>query len=67
MLPEDIQELISNVNEIAHEMTAPIYDTISMHKKGKEADLEIFLSAVRIKMVKWQAYLPWPGTALSER
>lgn len=47
MLPEDIQDLIEKVDSIKHEATVPLYDTIRVHKNGREADLEIFLSPVR--------------------
>ncbi len=47
MLPEDIQDLINKVNSIIHEITVPIYETIRVHKNGKQADLEILLSPVR--------------------
>jgi len=47
MLPEDIQDLIEKVNYIKHEITVPVYETIRVHKNGRQADLEIFLSPVR--------------------
>lgn len=47
MLPRHIQDLINKVNDIVHELTVPIYETIRVHKNGREADLEILLSPVR--------------------
>jgi PAS domain S-box-containing protein len=47
MLPEDIQDLINKVNDIIHELTVPIYETVRIHKNGRQADLEILLSPVR--------------------
>src|SRR5688572_20813697 len=47
MLPEDIINLIENVNKITHEITVPIYETVRLHKNGKMADLQIALSPVR--------------------
>lgn len=47
MLPKDIQDMINKVNDIIHEMTVPIYETIRVHKNTRQADLEILLSPVR--------------------
>lgn len=47
MLPNDIQDLINKVNDIIHELTVPIYETVRIHKNGRQADLEILLSPVR--------------------
>lgn len=47
MLPLDIEDLIEKVNDIIHEVTVPIYETIRLHKNGKSAGLEILLSPVR--------------------
>jgi two-component system sensor histidine kinase VicK len=47
MLPVDIQGLIHKVNDIIHEVTVPIYETVRLHKNGRQSDLEILLSPVR--------------------
>ena len=47
MLPEDIQGLIDKVQDIIDEITVPVYETIRLHKNGKQAELEILLSPVR--------------------
>jgi PAS domain S-box-containing protein len=47
MLPKDIAELIKKVASIVAEVTVPIYETVRVHKNGKQADLEILLSPVR--------------------
>ena len=47
MLPEDIAKLIENVNQISDEISVPIYETVRLHKNGKQADLQIALSPVR--------------------
>lgn len=47
MLPDDIQDLIIKVNSIITDVTVPIYETVRIHKNGKEAELEILLSPVR--------------------
>lgn len=47
MLPTDIQDLIDKVDKIVQELVVPIYETVRVHKNGKQADLEILLSPVR--------------------
>jgi two-component system sensor histidine kinase VicK len=47
MLPKDIVDLIEKVEKISHEISVPIYETVRLHKNGKEADLQIALSPVR--------------------
>ncbi|SEL35275.1 sensor histidine kinase [Parapedobacter koreensis] len=47
MLPKDIVELIENVDKIRNEVSVPIYETVRLHKNGKQADLQIALSPVR--------------------
>lgn len=47
MLPGDIQGLIKKVKNIIDEVTVPLYETIRLHKNGKQAELEILLSPVR--------------------
>lgn len=47
MVPKDIQGLIDKVQDIVDEITVPIYETVRLHKNGKQAELEILLSPVR--------------------
>ena len=47
MLPKDIVELIENVNKISQKLSVPIFETVRLHKNGKQADLQIALSPVR--------------------
>lgn len=47
MLPKDIVDLIEKVKKISHEIAIPIYETVRVHKNGKQADLQIALSPVR--------------------
>ena len=47
MLPKDIVDLIEKVNKISDELSVPVYETVRVHKTGKEADLQIALSPVR--------------------
>jgi PAS domain S-box-containing protein len=47
MLPVDIITLIENVNKISRDISVPIYETVRLHKNGKQADLQIALSPVR--------------------
>lgn len=47
MLPKDIVGLITKIENICHEISSPLYDTVRLHKNGKQADLQIALSPVR--------------------
>lgn len=47
MLPRDFVKLIENVDKIRNEVFVPIYETVRLHKNGKQADLQIALSPVR--------------------
>ncbi len=47
MLPRDFVALVENVASIRNDVTVPIYETVSLHKNGKQADLQIALSPVR--------------------
>ncbi|MGN6492024.1 MAG: sensor histidine kinase [Agriterribacter sp.] len=47
MLPQDIVDLIGKVDKISHEIVVPLYETVRLHKNGKEADLQIALSPIR--------------------
>jgi len=47
MLPGDIKDLIQKVENIKNEVTVPIYETVRVHKNGRQADLQIALSPVR--------------------
>lgn len=47
MLPADIKDLIEKVDKIVDQLTVPMYETIRVHKNGRQADLEILLSPVR--------------------
>ena len=47
MLPKDISLLIENVRKISHEIKVPMYETVRLHKNGKQADLQIALSPVK--------------------
>jgi PAS domain S-box-containing protein len=47
MLPNDIIGLVEKVEKIANEISVPRYETVRVHKSGKQADLQIALSPVR--------------------
>lgn len=47
MLPEDIVGLIAKIDSIIHEVSVPLYETVRLHKNGRQADLQIALSPVR--------------------
>lgn len=47
LLPIDIDQLIDKVNDIIHNVTVPIYETMRIHKNGRQVELEILLSPVR--------------------
>jgi PAS domain S-box-containing protein len=46
-LPEDLMEVLSNINKIKHSETVEVFDTIRIHKDGQQINLEIVLSPVR--------------------
>ena len=47
MLPKDVRDLIEKVDKIRDEISVPIYETVRLHKNGKQADLQIALSPVK--------------------
>jgi len=47
MLPEDIVGLIKKIENVVDEVSNPLYETVRLHKNGKQADLQIALSPVR--------------------
>jgi PAS domain S-box-containing protein len=47
MLPEDIKEVFASIDKIKNNRRVKIYDTVRVHKDGREIDLEIVLSPVR--------------------
>ncbi|UYQ95607.1 PAS domain S-box protein [Chitinophaga horti] len=47
MLPKDVADLIDKVDDIIDEITVPVYETVRLHKSGREVEMEIFLSPVR--------------------
>jgi PAS domain S-box-containing protein len=46
-LPEDIKEIFANIDKIKNSRKVKIYDTVRVHKDGREMDLEIMLSPVK--------------------
>ncbi len=46
-LPADLREVLSNAEKIKHSRKVEIYDTVRVHKGGREMRLEIVLSPVR--------------------
>ncbi|HEV2912213.1 MAG TPA: PAS domain S-box protein [Pyrinomonadaceae bacterium] len=46
-LPEDLKEVLKNADKVRHSETVESYDTIRVHKDGREMNLELVLSPVR--------------------
>jgi two-component system, chemotaxis family, CheB/CheR fusion protein len=47
VLPEDIRQLLLNIDRIKHSKAVEIYDTIRLHKGGDLINLEVVLSPVK--------------------
>lgn len=47
VLPEDIKQLLLNIDRIIHSKKVEIYDTIRIHKGGQLINLEVMLSPVK--------------------
>ena len=48
-LPEDLKEVLGNSDKIKHSKTVEIYDTVRVHKDGRQLNLSIQLSPVKDK------------------
>jgi len=46
-LPEDLMQVLSNVDKIRHGETVAFFDTIRINKDGREMDLEVSLSPIK--------------------
>ena len=46
-LPEDLSEVLKNIDTIKHSKKVKIFDTVRVHKSGRELLLEIVLSPVK--------------------
>ncbi|MDQ3744204.1 MAG: PAS domain S-box protein [Acidobacteriota bacterium] len=46
-LPEDLKEVLKNADKVRHSETVELYDTIRLHKGGREMNLELMLSPVK--------------------
>ncbi|HEX8249763.1 MAG TPA: PAS domain S-box protein, partial [Pyrinomonadaceae bacterium] len=47
MFPEDIKQVFVNIDKLKNSRKVEIYDTVRIHKDGREMDLEIMLSPVK--------------------
>jgi len=47
VLPDDIRQLLQNIDRIKHSKAVEIYDTIRLHKGGVLINLEVVLSPVK--------------------
>ncbi|HVF27128.1 MAG TPA: CheR family methyltransferase, partial [Pyrinomonadaceae bacterium] len=46
-LPEDLKQVLANIERIRHSQKVEVYDTVRTHKDGHEINLEIVLSPVK--------------------
>jgi two-component system CheB/CheR fusion protein len=46
-LPEDLREVLANIDKVKHSETVEIFDTVRMNRDGREMNLEVLLSPVR--------------------
>jgi two-component system, chemotaxis family, CheB/CheR fusion protein len=46
-LPGDLQKVLSNIDDIKHSRKVKIFDTVRVHKDGRELNLEVRLSPVK--------------------
>ncbi len=46
-LPDNIKEVLANIDEIKHSQTVEVFDSVRVHKGGREMNLEVVMSPVK--------------------
>ena len=49
-LPEDLREVLSNIDKIKHSQKVEIFDTVRVHKDGRQINLEIDRALIALKL-----------------